>query len=147
MLLTFILEHFVKLIAISVCLCADSYISRFDGFTSTFQDKLFKGYDMEIHNQIFYTTTCSCLLSLTGNYSSHSELYFLWFIFPLMFVTFSRNNCNVLHAALYIVEGTRDDKPYLVICLFVFYFETLVGGSMEVFLSMHFMLCGNVYLV
>lgn len=39
---------------------------RFDGFTSTFQDKLFKGYDMEIHNQIFYTTLCSCFLSLTG---------------------------------------------------------------------------------
>ncbi|MBA0774512.1 hypothetical protein Gotri_009716 [Gossypium trilobum] len=38
----------------------------FDGFTSTFQDKLFKGYDMEIHNQIFYTTSCSCILSLTG---------------------------------------------------------------------------------
>ncbi|KAL3325191.1 hypothetical protein AABB24_039009 [Solanum stoloniferum] len=38
----------------------------FDGFTSTFQDKLFKGYDMEIHNQIFYTTVCSCLLSFTG---------------------------------------------------------------------------------
>ncbi|KAF5751489.1 putative Adenosine 3'-phospho 5'-phosphosulfate transporter [Tripterygium wilfordii] len=38
----------------------------FDGFTSTFQDKLFKGYDMEIHNQIFYTTVCSCLISFTG---------------------------------------------------------------------------------
>lgn len=38
----------------------------FDGFTSTFQDKLFKGYDMEIHNQIFYTTMCSCILSLSG---------------------------------------------------------------------------------
>nr|CAD1841997.1 unnamed protein product [Ananas comosus var. bracteatus] len=38
----------------------------FDGFTSTFQDKLFKGYEMEIHNQIFYTTICSCLLSLSG---------------------------------------------------------------------------------
>lgn len=38
----------------------------FDGFTSTFQDKLFKGYNMEIHNQIFYTTICSCILSLTG---------------------------------------------------------------------------------
>lgn len=38
----------------------------FDGFTSTFQDKLFKGYDMEIHNQIFYTTLCSCFLSLAG---------------------------------------------------------------------------------
>lgn len=38
----------------------------FDGFTSTFQDKLFVGYDMEIHNQIFYTTLCSCFLSLSG---------------------------------------------------------------------------------
>ncbi|KAJ8749835.1 hypothetical protein K2173_013238 [Erythroxylum novogranatense] len=38
----------------------------FDGFTSTFQDKLFKGYDMEIHTQIFYTTICSCFLSFTG---------------------------------------------------------------------------------
>lgn len=43
-----------------------SVSNRFDGFTSTFQDKLFKGYDMEIHNQIFYTTFCSCVLSLTG---------------------------------------------------------------------------------
>ncbi|CAI9105296.1 OLC1v1004189C1 [Oldenlandia corymbosa var. corymbosa] len=38
----------------------------FDGFTSTFQDKLFKGYDMDIHNQIFYTTLCSCMLSFAG---------------------------------------------------------------------------------
>ncbi|KZV53573.1 UDP-galactose/UDP-glucose transporter 5B-like [Dorcoceras hygrometricum] len=38
----------------------------FDGFTSTFQDKLFRGYDMEIHNQIFYTTLCSCMLSFVG---------------------------------------------------------------------------------
>ncbi|XP_010514942.1 PREDICTED: UDP-galactose/UDP-glucose transporter 5-like isoform X1 [Camelina sativa] len=38
----------------------------FDGFTSTFQDKLFKGYNMEIHNQIFYTTICSSILSFTG---------------------------------------------------------------------------------
>ena len=45
------------------------WMCSFDGFTSTFQDKLFKAYDMEIHNQIFYTTMCSCLLSLTGNCS------------------------------------------------------------------------------
>ncbi|XP_075493967.1 UDP-galactose/UDP-glucose transporter 5B-like [Primulina tabacum] len=38
----------------------------FDGFTSTFQDKLFRGYNMEIHNQIFYTTLCSCMLSFIG---------------------------------------------------------------------------------
>lgn len=80
-------EHPVKLIGISVHLCAASYISRFDGFTSTFQDKLFKGYDMEIHNQIFYTTMCSCLFSLTGNYSCHSGLSFLWFKFPSCLVS------------------------------------------------------------
>lgn len=38
----------------------------FDGFTSTFQDKLFKGYNMDIYNQIFYVTLCSSILSLTG---------------------------------------------------------------------------------
>lgn len=45
-----------------------SMFCRFDGFTSTFQDKLFKGYDMDIHNQIFYTTLCSCILSLSGKF-------------------------------------------------------------------------------
>ncbi|KAG6542977.1 hypothetical protein Mapa_015669 [Marchantia paleacea] len=38
----------------------------FDGFTSTFQDKLFKGYNMDIFNQIFYVTLCSGVLSITG---------------------------------------------------------------------------------
>lgn len=38
----------------------------FDGFTSTFQDKLFKGYNMDIYNQIFYVTLCSSVLSMTG---------------------------------------------------------------------------------
>eukprot|EP00899_Mesostigma_viride_P022885 jgi/Mesvir1/3781/Mv08188-RA.1 len=36
----------------------------FDGFTSTFQDKLFKGYDMEVFNQILYVTLCSSFISL-----------------------------------------------------------------------------------
>ncbi|MCO5607737.1 hypothetical protein L7F22_061937 [Adiantum nelumboides] len=38
----------------------------FDGFTSTFQDKLFKGYSMDIYNQVFYVTLCSSFLSATG---------------------------------------------------------------------------------
>eukprot|EP00271_Cylindrocystis_brebissonii_P014240 TRINITY_DN35534_c0_g1_i1.p1 TRINITY_DN35534_c0_g1~~TRINITY_DN35534_c0_g1_i1.p1 ORF type:complete len:374 (+),score=54.32 TRINITY_DN35534_c0_g1_i1:588-1709(+) len=38
----------------------------FDGFTSTFQDKLFKGYNMETFNQILYVTMCSSALSLIG---------------------------------------------------------------------------------
>lgn len=54
--------HFVFMQSIPSMFC------RFDGFTSTFQDKLFKGYDMDIHNQIFYTTLCSCILSLSGKF-------------------------------------------------------------------------------
>jgi adenosine 3'-phospho 5'-phosphosulfate transporter B2 len=47
----------------------------FDGFTSTFQDKLFKGYAMETYNQMLWVTACSALLSaawLLGD-SSMSE--------------------------------------------------------------------------
>jgi adenosine 3'-phospho 5'-phosphosulfate transporter B2 len=35
----------------------------FDGFTSTFQDKLFKGYAMETYNQMLWVTACSACLS------------------------------------------------------------------------------------
>mmetsp|Transcript_13560 Transcript_13560/g.16297 ORF Transcript_13560/g.16297 Transcript_13560/m.16297 type:complete len:383 (-) Transcript_13560:356-1504(-) len=38
----------------------------FDGFTSTFQDKLFKGYQMETYNQMLYVNMCSAALSLFG---------------------------------------------------------------------------------
>jgi len=42
----------------------------FDGFTSTFQDKLFKGYQMSTYNQILYTTAFSAFFSLFGLVSS-----------------------------------------------------------------------------
>ncbi|PNH08389.1 UDP-galactose/UDP-glucose transporter 5 [Tetrabaena socialis] len=42
----------------------------FDGFTSTFQDKLFKGYNMTTYNQMLYTTMCSSILSAVGLFSS-----------------------------------------------------------------------------
>ena len=38
----------------------------FDGFTSTFQDKLFKGYQMSVFNQMLYTNTFSAIFSLIG---------------------------------------------------------------------------------
>lgn len=38
----------------------------FDGFTSVFQDKLFKGYDMDTFDQVLYVTLCSCALSMIG---------------------------------------------------------------------------------
>jgi len=38
----------------------------FDGFTSTFQDKLFKGYKMETYNQMLYVNLCSACVSLFG---------------------------------------------------------------------------------
>jgi hypothetical protein len=43
-----------------------NFFSSFDGFTSTFQDKLFKGYNMDIYNQVFYVTLCSSFLSMSG---------------------------------------------------------------------------------
>ncbi|XP_044504954.1 UDP-galactose/UDP-glucose transporter 5B-like [Mangifera indica] len=58
----------------------------FDGFTSTFQDKLFKGYDMEIHNQIFYTVLCSCVLSFTG-------LILEGHLLPAVDFVFHHNDC------------------------------------------------------
>mmetsp|Transcript_9297 Transcript_9297/g.22401 ORF Transcript_9297/g.22401 Transcript_9297/m.22401 type:complete len:302 (-) Transcript_9297:391-1296(-) len=42
----------------------------FDGFTSTFQDRMFKGYSMTIYNQILYITMCSSALSAFGLVSS-----------------------------------------------------------------------------
>jgi adenosine 3'-phospho 5'-phosphosulfate transporter B2 len=38
----------------------------FDGFTSTFQDKLFKGYKMETYNQMLYVNLTSATVSLFG---------------------------------------------------------------------------------
>jgi len=35
----------------------------FDGFTSTFQDKLFKGYQMETYNQMLWVNFCSAIIS------------------------------------------------------------------------------------
>lgn len=36
----------------------------FDGFTSTFQEKLFAGYQMTIYNQMLYVNMCSGLMSI-----------------------------------------------------------------------------------
>ncbi|KAH8955921.1 hypothetical protein BDL97_07G010900 [Sphagnum fallax] len=52
----------------------------FDGFTSTFQDKLFKGYNMDIYNQILYVTLCSCGLSLTGLLIQGQGMLALYFV-------------------------------------------------------------------
>ncbi|DBA71674.1 TPA: hypothetical protein ACH3X2_001127 [Trebouxia sp. C0005] len=38
----------------------------FDGFTATFQDKLFKGHQMSIFNQMLYVNVCSAIVSFSG---------------------------------------------------------------------------------
>jgi adenosine 3'-phospho 5'-phosphosulfate transporter B2 len=38
----------------------------FDGFTSTLQEKMFKGYDMSTSNQMIYVNSFSAVLSLVG---------------------------------------------------------------------------------
>ncbi|EIE27556.1 DMT family transporter: UDP-galactose/UDP-glucose [Coccomyxa subellipsoidea C-169] len=52
----------------------------FDGFTSTFQDKLFKGYNMSTYNQMLYVNLFSSLVSLCGLVSSGQLLPALAFI-------------------------------------------------------------------
>lgn len=42
----------------------------FDGFTSTFQDKLFKGFQMTTYNQVLYTTLWSSILSSVTLFTS-----------------------------------------------------------------------------
>ena len=52
----------------------------FDGFTSTFQDKLFKGYQMETYNQMLWVTMCSAAVStfwLLGDSSMGAALAFV----------------------------------------------------------------------
>jgi adenosine 3'-phospho 5'-phosphosulfate transporter B2 len=41
----------------------------FDGFTSTFQDRLFSNYNMTTYNQILYTTLWSSLLSKAKSFA------------------------------------------------------------------------------
>lgn len=36
----------------------------FDGFTSTWQDRMFKGYQMSVYSQILYVQACSACVSL-----------------------------------------------------------------------------------
>uniref|UniRef100_A0A7R9SV47 Uncharacterized protein n=1 Tax=Polyblepharides amylifera TaxID=1486889 RepID=A0A7R9SV47_9CHLO len=52
----------------------------FDGFTSTFQDKLFKGYQMETYNQMLYVNLCSACVSLFGLVSSGTLLLAVDFV-------------------------------------------------------------------
>lgn len=44
----------------------------FDGFTSTFQDKLFRGYQMETYNQMLWVNFCSAVISSFWLFSDSS---------------------------------------------------------------------------
>jgi len=45
-----------------------------DGFTSTFQEKLFRGYEMSTYNQMLYVNLCSAALSLASLLASNELL-------------------------------------------------------------------------
>mmetsp|Transcript_13668 Transcript_13668/g.28020 ORF Transcript_13668/g.28020 Transcript_13668/m.28020 type:complete len:341 (+) Transcript_13668:1679-2701(+) len=59
-----------------------------DGFTSTFQEKLFSGYQMSIYNQMMYVNLCSATLSLLGLFVTRSIWPALEFVrrFPTVLV-------------------------------------------------------------
>jgi adenosine 3'-phospho 5'-phosphosulfate transporter B2 len=55
-----------------------SYLG-FDGFTSTFQDKLFKGYSMSTYNQMLYVNAFSAMVSFFGKIQvSHCSRHCCW---------------------------------------------------------------------
>ena len=47
------------------CMLMVGYLG-FDGFTSTWQDRMFKGYSMSVYNQILYVQLCSACVSFTS---------------------------------------------------------------------------------
>ncbi|MEW5319511.1 MAG: hypothetical protein WDW38_010656 [Sanguina aurantia] len=94
----------------------------FDGFTSTFQDKLFKGYHMTTYNQILYTTLWSSLLSLTGAKVSLKAA--LWSIMSLsaaasigaLFISYTIKTFGSL--AFATIMTTRQFLSILLSCLY-----------------------------
>ena len=42
-----------------------------DAFTSTFQEKLFKGYEMSTYNQMLYVNLCSAIISIISEWDPH----------------------------------------------------------------------------
>lgn len=73
----------------------------FDGFTSTWQDKMFKGYQMSIYNQILYVQLCSACVS-TGMLFIAQQVRLRWniqtvvlFCFVLFFTPQHNYNPNV----------------------------------------------------
>ena len=87
--------------------------NRCDGFTSTFQDKMFKGYNMEIHNQIFYTTLCSCILSLAGGSQTVKFL--------------SEHYVFVIHRLFFVFSAMRIFLDCMPTFLFCFFSSLMVG--------------------
>ena len=69
----------------------------FDGFTSTFQDRLFKGYNMTIYNQILYTTLFSSAFSLFG---------------LLLITILYRNSCFVICTMLTVIKHIQSLCPH-----------------------------------
>lgn len=52
----------------------------FDGFTSTFQDKLFKGYQMETYNQMLWVNSWSAIIALVSSAADSSLFQALAFV-------------------------------------------------------------------
>lgn len=64
------------------CLLMVGYLG-FDGFTSTWQDRMFKGYSMSVYNQILYVQLCSACVSFTSLIAFGQVCTFLWLIILL----------------------------------------------------------------
>ncbi len=48
-----------------------------DAFTSTFQEKLFKGYEMSTYNQMLYVNLCSAIISIISEWDPPQHFLYL----------------------------------------------------------------------
>eukprot|EP00898_Chlorokybus_atmophyticus_P003576 jgi/Chlat1/4219/Chrsp27S04298 len=123
----------------------------FDGFTSTFQDMLFKGYQMDIFNQILYVTMCSSGISSLGLISSGQFLPSLSFVlrypsslfsilalslsatFGQMFISYTIRTLGALVFAT--IMTTRQLLSILLSCIYFLHPLTLYqwAGTLMVF--------------
>ncbi|CAL5223690.1 g6242 [Coccomyxa viridis] len=81
----------------------------FDGFTSTFQDSLFKGYSMSTYNQMLYVNAFSALVSLFGVVSSGQLGHAVSFLlrYPEALVSISVLSLSATAGQLFILHTIK----------------------------------------
>ena len=133
----------------------------FDGFTSTFQDKLFKGYQMETYNQMLWVNFFSSLVSVVTLFSANQLFPAIAFVMKYpsallgilslsvasttgqLFILFTIKKFGALLFAT--IMTTRQFLSILLSCILFFHPLTLGqwAGTVMVFGSLYYKSLGG----